>query len=398
MLTLRRAGLAAAMTAAPIGIAYRFALAYRARAGFPRPRPPRVTPAYFGLPWEEIEIQSGDLRLPGWFIPARDGAPGPGVLLVHGWESARDRTLPNAQFLHAAGFHCLTLDVRGHGANPAEALPMGAGEFGADALAGFEALMSRAEVTTGAILGHSMGAVGSALAAASDPRVAALVATATPADPYRLTRQTFRLARLPFPDPLAYPLAWLTTRVFLAPRGHRVAATSASAALTRFEGPVLLVHGERDHIVPVAHLQRLATAARASRRDPDRRVGDGPDPGGTGKAVETLLLEEGQHSWLYEFPRYRRTVTAFLARHLGGPFEPGEAGELAAAVPAARVPDAQVDFSAVADEPGGVRSLIQLAWAATRRPVPDEPELPDALDPSDAVIDPPDPPARPKGA
>ena len=43
---------------------------------------------------------AGTRSLPGWFIPARDGAPGPGVALVHGWESARDRTLPIAEFLH----------------------------------------------------------------------------------------------------------------------------------------------------------------------------------------------------------------------------------------------------------------------------------------------------------
>ena len=82
----------------------------------------------------------GTAGLPAWFMPARGGAPGPGVALVHGWESARDRTLPMAQFLTAAGFHCLTVDVRGHGAIPAETLPVSAGEFGADALAAFEAL------------------------------------------------------------------------------------------------------------------------------------------------------------------------------------------------------------------------------------------------------------------
>ena len=42
-----------------------------------------------------------------------------------------------AVFLHAAGFHCLTFDVRGNGTNPAEALPLTAGEFGADSLAAF---------------------------------------------------------------------------------------------------------------------------------------------------------------------------------------------------------------------------------------------------------------------
>ncbi|HSL34634.1 MAG TPA: hypothetical protein VK871_13345, partial [Candidatus Limnocylindrales bacterium] len=128
----RRAGFAAALAAAPVALAYRFALVYRSRAGHPRPHPPLVTPAFFELPYESVTIASpGTDGLPAWFIPALGGRPGPGLVLVHGWESARDRALPMAMFLHAAGFHCLTIDVRGHGTNPAETMPISAGEFGA---------------------------------------------------------------------------------------------------------------------------------------------------------------------------------------------------------------------------------------------------------------------------
>ena len=95
---VRRAGLLAALATAPLGLAYRFALVYRARAGYPRQHPPTTTPADLGLPFETITVRSGDIELPAWFIPARGGQPGPGVALVHGWESARDRTLPNAVF------------------------------------------------------------------------------------------------------------------------------------------------------------------------------------------------------------------------------------------------------------------------------------------------------------
>ena len=140
---IRRAALTAAAVAAPIGLAYRFALAYRVRAGYPRRNPPRVTPADLGLPFESTVVESDGLALPAWFIPARGGQPGPGVVLVHGWESARDRTLPMAVFLHAAGFHCLTFDVRGQGSNPAEPLPLSAGEYGRDAAAAFRTLMAR---------------------------------------------------------------------------------------------------------------------------------------------------------------------------------------------------------------------------------------------------------------
>ena len=370
---VRRAGLAAAIAAAPLGLAYRFALAYRARAGYPRQNPPQITPADLGLPFETTTVRSGDVDLPAWFIPARGGQPGPGVALIHGWESARDRTLPNALFLHAAGFHCLAIDVRGHGANPAEALPLSAGEFGLDATAAFEALVARPEVTVGAVMGHSMGAIGAILAGAADPRVAAVVATSSPADPYRLTRQTFHLAHLPIPDPIAYPLAWLTTRVYLSPRGHTVGEINATRAIARYRGPILLAHGDADQVVPFGHMGRLAGAARSSRG-----AGDAP--------VETLAIVGGQHSWLYEEPAYRAAVARFLTTALGGPLEPDEAARLAAATQAERIPDGEARFAAVDATPGGFRTLAQVAMpGATRVPAPDvagnrEPGVPPAAE------------------
>jgi uncharacterized protein len=385
--TIRRAGLLAALVAAPVALAYRFALLYRVRAGFPIPRPPQLTPADMGLPFESVDVRSGDLTLPAWFIPARGGAPGPGVALVHGWESARDRLLPMAVFLHAAGFHCLAIDVRGHGANAVESLPISAGEFGSDALAAFHALDARPEVTVGAVLGHSMGAIGAILAAAAEPRIAAVVATSAPADPWRLTRQTFRLARLPFPDAIAWPLAWLTTRVYLRPRGHRMTGISASEALQTLDQPVLLVHGSADPVVPISHFERLAALARRSSR-----------------RVETLVIDGGQHSWLYEFPAYRRAVAAFLARVLAGPVSPAEAGALAAAADARRLPDTPRPETAVQREPGGFRSLVALAVPFRRAgqgigdiedPEGDADPAPRPADPASRPADPASRPADP---
>jgi alpha-beta hydrolase superfamily lysophospholipase len=324
-----------------------------------------IIPTDVGLPFESTFIESDGLRLPAWFIPARDGRAGPGVVLVHGWESARDRTLPLALFLNAAGFHCLTFDVRGHGDNPSEKLPMSGGEFGADATAAFRTLMARPEVTVGAIAGHSLGAIGAILAAAADPRVGGLVATSAPSDPYRLTRQTFRLAHLPIPDPIAYPLAWLTTQVYLRPRGHRVQAVSASDAIARYAGPVLLAHGDEDAVLPVRNLARLAEAVQRSRAgDPNAAT------------VETLIVSGGQHSWLYEDPGYRRAVARMLTVACGGPLEPDAAGDIAAATPAQRIPDAEARLGAIEDEPGGFRTLARVALPGatrTRRVLDPEP-------------------------
>jgi alpha-beta hydrolase superfamily lysophospholipase len=356
LIRLRTAGLAAAVTAAPFALAWRFAHVYRARAGYPRPAPPTSDPADFGLPFEERVVPTPDgLELPAWWIPAtpvarrsrRRGVAGaspvgaPAVVLVHGWESARHRTLPNALFLHALGYHVLTLDIRGHGANPTEALPVSAGEFGTDALAGVRAALAEPMVTQVAVLGHSMGSIGAILAAAAEPRVAAAVLTATPADPYRLTRQTFRLARIHLPDAVAYPLAWLTTRVYLEPRGHTVDAISATGAVRQYRGPILAIHGTNDRVVPAAHLARLVEAARAARAG---QLDPAP--------VEVLTIHEGDHSWLYEFPAYRMAVGRFLAAAFGGPLGPEAAAEVAASVDARRPSEPDHPFSALAGTPG----------------------------------------------
>lgn len=348
----RRTGIAAALVVAPLAAAWRFAIEYRRRAGTPKPRPPIHDPGDLGLAFEETVIESDGNRLPAWWIPARDGEPGPAVLLVHGWESARDRTLPNAQVLHAAGFHVLTFDVRGHGANDREQLPLTTGEFAADAVAGVAALLARPEVTKVGILGHSMGGAGALLAAASEPRIAAAVAVSTPAGPYRLTRHTFRLAHLPIPDAIAYPLAWLTTRVFLRPRGHSVGAVSATRAARAYLGPLLLIHGTDDDVIPTANVLRLVRVARraraAARRAGDVPVGD----------LRLLIVKGGHHSWLYEDRGYRVAVARFLAEALGGPLSPDAAAEAAAAIDARRLPDPVTGFSAIDDEPGGVKGLV----------------------------------------
>ncbi len=217
--------------------------------------------------------------------------------------------------------------------------------------------MDRREVTVGAISGHSMGAIGAILAGAADPRVAAIVATSAPSDPYRLTRQTFRLAHLPLPDPIAYPLAWLTTHVYLRPRGHEVRSTSASAAFERYRGPILLAHGDEDAVMPFSHLARLEHAARASRHGDS---GAGP--------VGCLEITGGQHSWLYENPIYRRAVARFLTESCGGPLDPVAAGEIAAATAAERIPDGEARFEAIAESTGGIRTLVRVALPGATRP------------------------------
>ena len=145
-----------------------------------------------------------------------------------------------------------------------------------------------------------------------------------------MVRQTFRLAQLPFPAPIATPLSWLTTRVYVRPRGHALRAISARHAIARYRGPVLIAHGRDDPIMPVEHARRIATAAMAPRR---RNAAAAP--------VELLIVAGGGHSWFYEDEAFRRTVAGFLARELGGPLTPEVAADAAAGADARRLPDAE---------------------------------------------------------
>ena len=57
---LRRAAIATAIAAAPVALAYRFAVVYRERAGFPHRHPPAWTPAAVGLAFEDVEVPTSD--------------------------------------------------------------------------------------------------------------------------------------------------------------------------------------------------------------------------------------------------------------------------------------------------------------------------------------------------
>jgi hypothetical protein len=144
--------------------------------------------------------------------------------------------------------------------------------------------------------------------------------------------------------------------VFLQPRGHTVRDVSAARAIERYLGPVLLIQGDADRVVPISHLGRLARAARKARA-----VGapGAPDAG----EVQVLTIPGGEHSWLYEFTAYRAAVGRFLARHLG-PLDENEAEAIARAVPAVRQPQREHPFSAIEPEKSGVSMLVQAIKAA----------------------------------
>ncbi|MGC8763776.1 MAG: alpha/beta hydrolase [Acidobacteriota bacterium] len=227
------------------------------RLGWRNPRVrSRRTPAEMGLPFEEIRFPTaGGKKLYGWWIPSgKEGAPL--VLLVHGWGRNAERMLPYVKALHPAGLDLLVFDARHHGASDPDGYASMV-KFSEDIGAAVEEGLRRCPNHRPAVgvLGLSVGGSAAIHAAARDPRITAVAtvgAFATPADPrVTLGRAWWVLAP-------GLPLAFRLIERRIGFRFREVAPEGRiGAARARF----LLIHGERDRVVPVSHGRRLAAAA-----------------------------------------------------------------------------------------------------------------------------------------
>ena len=162
------------------------------------------------------------------------------------------------------------------------------------------------------------------------------------------------------PTSIAYPLAWLTTRVYLRPRGHVVADISATAGHRplRRPGPAR-ARRRRPRWSPCSHIE---PPGRGRPRVTRRRAG-------SRRRSRRSSSPAAQHSWLYEDPAYRRAVASFLATALGGPLDPADAAAtIAAATQASASPISRPSSRPSTRLPGGLRTLAQVALPGATRP------------------------------
>ena len=133
------------------------------------------TPAQFGLDYRDVTFTAADgVSLAAWYLPSANGAA---VVLRHGAGSTRSDVLEQAAVLARAGYGVLMMDARGHGRS--EGVAMDFGWYGdVDVSAGVDFLAAQAEVDASRIgaVGLSMGGEEVIGAAASDPRIRAVVA------------------------------------------------------------------------------------------------------------------------------------------------------------------------------------------------------------------------------
>lgn len=226
---------------------------------------PEHNPGSRQMPFEEVRFaaRGGDADLAGWFVPAAGSKRA--LILVHGKDSNRSRFIEYsgaiAVELHRRAFNLLLIDLRGHGQSSESPLSFGIKEH-RDILGGFDYLVRRGfHAGAVGVLGQSMGAASTILAAAAEPGIAAAVSDCAYSEIGRvIDRQFSQSTGLPsWFAPSTRLFGWLITGVDpLSARPVQVVSQIAPR-------PLFLIHSGADALIPVGHAADLRLAAEHSR-------------------------------------------------------------------------------------------------------------------------------------
>jgi fermentation-respiration switch protein FrsA (DUF1100 family) len=217
-------------------------------------QPERVlidTPQSAGLRYEILELRAADgVELFTWFLPAR-GTPKATVLFLHGNAENISTHYQNVAWMPAEGFNVLVLDYRGYGKSAGSPSLAGAQ---LDVDAALRTLLERHEVDPKRIVlfGQSLGGALALHYAAHGPRrdaLRAVIADSAFSDYRAIVRE--KLAGF-F---LTWPFQWLPALTVDNDYSPLTSIQSVSPL------PLLLIHGQRDSIVPPEHSERLFAAA-----------------------------------------------------------------------------------------------------------------------------------------
>jgi len=219
-----------------------------------------VSPADQGLQYEDVSFPNADgLALRGWYIrpPADGSGRAPAIAYGHGNAADRRHWLPLALAVHEAGFAQLLFDFTGRGESDGEVITLGVHEAG-DLRAALDTLAAKPEVDPMrlAVAGRSMGAAAALFLAANDARVKALVLDSPFADLTALVDRVLAGEHLP---------PFIVRPMLFAVAGWRAHYTPGSVrpveAIRKVKVPILLLHGDKDTVVPFEDALALKAAA-----------------------------------------------------------------------------------------------------------------------------------------
>lgn len=209
------------------------------------------TPDQIKLEYENVWFKSVDgLDLHAWFLPAQGESKG-SVFFLHGNAENISTHIGSVYWLPREGFNVFLFDYRGYGKSAG--IPTFAGAI-SDAESALAMLLDRKDIDPDKVVvfGQSLGgsiAVNAVAKSAYRQNIKALIIESAFADYHMITRDV--LARFWLTWPFQWPLS------FLIDNGFSPLQVVADVAPI----PLLIIHSEKDQIVPYGHGQQLYNAA-----------------------------------------------------------------------------------------------------------------------------------------
>jgi len=217
-------------------------------------RPPRhvtgLTPSELGMEFEEVSITTDDdITLSAWFVPSERDSPN-AVVICHGYPADKGDVLSFADFLHE-DFNLFFFDFRAMGRSGGRITSIGWKET-EDFHAAVRYLKSRGMERIGAV-GFSMG--GAVIIMAEDENIDAIVAESAYSNLGDLIHLEYRKFGI-FRHPFVYATR-LWGILFL---GIDPARVSPEEHIGNITAPILLIHSEKDSMIPAEHARALKEA------------------------------------------------------------------------------------------------------------------------------------------
>jgi uncharacterized protein len=185
--------------------------------------------------WLDVDGQ----RVEAWFLSARSGEPAPLILNTHGNGELIDQWAERVAPLRDAGYGVLLVEYPGYGRSEGKPSEK---SITRTMLAAYDWAVKNPSVDPARIVAHGRSMGGGAAAALAKQRpLAALVLEST----YTSLAAMVRAQGVP---------DFLIVNRF-----------DTMEALKTFAGPVLLLHGESDGVIPVGHARELAKVAKRGR-------------------------------------------------------------------------------------------------------------------------------------
>jgi fermentation-respiration switch protein FrsA (DUF1100 family) len=208
---------------------------------YPAPQQTRIAPAAAGFPQaQEIILDTADgEKIVAWYVPPQAGKPV--IIFFHGNGEVIAWRVPRFKELTAAGFGLIAVSYRGYGGSTGS--PSEAGLI-ADAEAAYRFAVERYAPERIVPWGYSLG-TGVAVALASKHQVGKLILEA----PFT-SAADIGAAAFPF-----LPVRWLLKDTFRS--DERIGAVHA---------PLLVMHGEKDTVVPIRFGEQLFALANEPKR------------------------------------------------------------------------------------------------------------------------------------